>query len=305
MATHNRPFLVLVRAGERSLHRAWLEGSERNWDLVVSWYGDTPYVPVADEKVVNIKGGCWDGVYKTFQAMPELLEQYTHFWLPDDDLEADARTINDIFELSTRHNLAVSQPALTHDSYFFHPHTLQSPSFILRYTTFVEVMAPCMRRDVLRKMLPFMQDNKTGFGLDFVWARLEEDNLYRAAILDEVTIRHTRPVGRFLAGRVKAAGGELDEAKSRLLKHFNMKEFAWKSWCYAGIDRRSGKRRGALATRAMMVRDYLGKFSQWKTKRRFRPIRKHLLQRWRLTSTSQLRYEAPPNAWPVPEKRND
>ena len=38
-----RKNLVIVRAGDSSLHEEWLQGEgERNWDLIVNYFGDDP-----------------------------------------------------------------------------------------------------------------------------------------------------------------------------------------------------------------------------------------------------------------------
>src|SRR5262249_32354729 len=38
-----RSFLVVVRAGDQSLHKSWMKkGEPRQWDLLVDYYGQTP-----------------------------------------------------------------------------------------------------------------------------------------------------------------------------------------------------------------------------------------------------------------------
>lgn len=255
--TTTRRNLVIVRAGEKSLHRQWLaDAEERNWDLIVSWYGDADYVPVADERVLVRKGGFWDAVYAHFTAMPELLERYEHIWLPDDDILTDAGSINTLFDIVQAEKLAVAQPGLTADSYFSWVHTLVSPSFRLRYTTIVEVMAPCLEVGLIKRMMPHFPGTPSGYGLDWVWARLEDDNRRRGAIIDAVPMRHTRLVGQFLASRLKQRGidpladGELLGAR---FGYEGRREFP----CYGGITA-TGRAVGQWATAWLMFRDYMG-----------------------------------------------
>ena len=252
-----------MRAGETSLHREWL-GDDRNWDLVVSWYGDEPYEAVANETVVSIRGGLGDGIYKTYQALPELIDSYDYFWLPDDDIEADCASINRLFGITSQQDLELSQPALTHSSYFTYPHTLASPSFLLRYTSLVEVMAPCLSRERMKIVLPMFADNASLYGVDLVWARLDADNRGKAAIIDAATVRHTRPVSRHLAKKLKGGKDDPLQTKQRLLSGYGLSAADKGFKCYAGLARKDGSRRGALTTRLNMLVDYMGHFGQWK-----------------------------------------
>jgi len=255
MTGSGRRFLVLVRAGEKSLHRQWLAGAaERNWDLLVSWYGDGEYVPVADERVIRRKGGKWDIIGAHFSEQPELLAAYTHFWLPDDDIAADAGAINALFDRMEAEGLTVGQPGLSADSYFSPIHTVAAPSFQLRYTRLVEVMVPCLTRELVERMLPYFVETGSGFGLDAVWARLEQDNWQKAAIIDAVTVRHTRPVGKFLAGRLRDRGIEPKVEGWKMRSRFGFRlerDFP----CYGGITA-DGRRVGHLTTAWLMFRDY-------------------------------------------------
>lgn len=200
MSMGGRRHLVLVRAGEKSLHRQWLEGAEaRSWDLIVSWYGDEPYLPVADELVINRKGGKWDIIHAHLIEMPELLDRYEYFWLPDDDIATDGATIDAMFAMMEREQLQLGQPALTVDSYFSFPHTLASPSFRLRYTTCIEVMVPCLSRPVLRRTLPIFPDTKSGFRaplhLDAPRGRQQQSGGH-SRCLDDASHAAGRPVSR-------------------------------------------------------------------------------------------------------------
>lgn len=282
-----RKNLVLVRAGDKSLHRQWLANAgERSWDLMVSWYGPGEYEPVADELVINRKGGKWDVIHAHFIEQPDLLERYAYFWLPDDDIETDAASIELIFSEMLAAQLSVGQPALTQDSYFSHVQLLHAPSFRLRYTGFVEVMAPCLDRDLVRRMLPHFADSCSGFGLDMVWGRLAEDNGRRAAIIDRVAVRHTRPVGVFLASRLKAVGiNPADEGK-RIMARFGAvrrREFPF----YAGVtavDRPVGQ----WATAALMLKDFVQARRRWVQPRAAHRVRAMFRFFYRRPALSQL-----------------
>jgi hypothetical protein len=276
-----RRFLVVVRAGETSLHGQWLAGGpSRNWDIVVSWYGTSAYEPVADETVINIKGGVGDGYYRTFAALPHLIDAYDFFWLPDDDIATDGATISRLFEIAAGEGLQICQPALSHDSYFSHPHTLASPSFRLRYTSMVEVMAPCLSRERLRAVMPWFRDNALCAGVDWIWTRLEADNRNRAAIIDETVMRHTRPVGVFLRQRIPLGRGEKKRGREReVLAHFGLSRGDRGFKCYAGVARKDGRRHGPLGVRVLMARDYFRQAGSWVQRRAANKIYRIFIRR--------------------------
>lgn len=262
MAASGRRFLVIVRAGEKSLHRQWLAGAERTWDLVVSWYGAEPYAAVADERVLNARGWKWDVLAEQFRAHPELVADYDYIFVPDDDIATDAAAINALFSLTERYQLAASQPGLSEDSYFSILHTMRCPSFTLRYTTFVEVMAPCLSRATLLRALPYFADVPSGMGLSHLWTRLEDDNTRRAAVIDAVPMRHTRPVGVFLQRRMQEASTDPATQAIALHRRFGLNWLQRQFYCYAGIDR-SGRPRGQLSTALFMLVDYLQAKRRW------------------------------------------
>ncbi len=189
--------LVIVRAGNTSLHEAWLEGAEaRNWDIIINYYGDDPdRYRTPDVERIDSKGPKWPALYELIVANRDRVLSYDYIWLPDDDLMARKADINLLFETCDRYKLEVAQPALTWDSYFGHLTTLRNPNYRIRFTNYVEIMAPCFSAHLLEKSLPLFASNLSGWGLDFVWAQLVDHPTSEIAIIDAVTVRHTRPVG--------------------------------------------------------------------------------------------------------------
>jgi hypothetical protein len=189
--------LVIVRAGDNSLHPEWLEGAaSRSWDLVVNYYGDKPDLyRVPGVERIDSKGPKWPALHELINANPRFLQDYDYVWLPDDDLRTDATQINLLFEIMAQYHLQVAQPALTWNSYFGHLTTLRNAKFRLRYTNYVEVMAPCLSARMLARALPLFNTNLSGWGLDFVWTKFAAQPEAEIAIIDAVTVQHTRPVG--------------------------------------------------------------------------------------------------------------
>ncbi|MBO0145013.1 hypothetical protein JZX87_28160 [Agrobacterium sp. Ap1] len=191
--------LAVVRCGENTLHRTWVSG-RRNFDVGISYYGSnsTLEFPEADY-VHHCKGGKWDGLFSFFKKFPGVLDRYDYFWLPDDDIVAVAADIDSLFALGIENEYHVYQPSLDEHSYYSHVITLQHPSFEVRYTNFVEVMVPFISREVLIRSLPFIEKTASGFGLDFLWPQMvreiKGDAYCGVAVVDTITVRHTRPVG--------------------------------------------------------------------------------------------------------------
>lgn len=216
-----RTNLVVVRAGGNSLHGSWLElpYARRNYDLVVSYYDEAAFAtfqPAAGVAAALVKGGKWDGLFRTLRDLD--LDGYDYVWLPDDDIAIAATGVNAIFDLCRENGLALAQPALTRASYFSHFVFSQCPGFRLRYTNYIEIMAPCLSRAVLLRALPFFHDTMSGFGLDYIWCRWPESGAFRAAILDTVAMHHTRPVGRVLKAAMATSGRPAATVEEQRLK---------------------------------------------------------------------------------------
>jgi Protein of unknown function (DUF707) len=197
MPISDRRNLVIVRAGNSSLHPEWLKGDEgRTWDIVVNYFGDDPDLyKEPDVTRIDSKGPKWPALYDLLNSNPEFISNYDYIWLPDDDLAATKADINTLFDLVKRYRLEVAQPALSWDSYYSHITTLRNNRTKVRYTNYVEVMAPCFCSAMLQKALPLFNSNLSGWGLDYLWTALAQDPQNGIAIIDEVTVRHTRPVG--------------------------------------------------------------------------------------------------------------
>ena len=214
--------LVIVRAGDGSLHPGWLRGAaDRSWDLLVSYFGDDPD-RFRDPDVMRIdgKGAKWPALHRLLTERADLLSRYDYVWLPDDDISCRARDIEGLFSAMRRHDLLVGQPSLSARSHFSFSITLRNPLTRIRWTNFVETMVPCFHRDLLSRCLPLLAPYLSGWGLDWVWTKEAGLGSARVAIIDEVSVTHTRAVGgpnyRFLRER---GVSPLDELAHALRTH--------------------------------------------------------------------------------------
>ena len=197
-----RRVLVIVRAGEGSLHPAWLKGGDpetRNWDLHISYYGDqeAPFPDRPSDVTLSFeKGTKATGTVACLNKLGERLSHYDWFWLPDDDLDADLPTLNNFFQIVKEYGLELAQPALGANSYISHEITVQRPHMKLRYTTFVEIMATCFSRTAFDLCRPYLDATISSWGPDILFPKLLGYPVNTIAIIDATPVTHTRPAGR-------------------------------------------------------------------------------------------------------------
>jgi hypothetical protein len=66
----------------------------------------------------------------------------------------------------------------------------------LRYTNFVEVLAPLFDLESLLKVYHLFDLNYSSFGFDYLWAHLLGYPQNKIAIIDDIIMDHTKPVGQ-------------------------------------------------------------------------------------------------------------
>jgi hypothetical protein len=200
-----KPYLALFRAGKSSLHPSAIERlGEQNFDYALSWFGDEPPAAEGAAFVHMQKGAKWPGLHATIAEHWDLISQYRYVWLPDDDLLCTPENVSRMFAICEDLALDLAQPALTPDSYFAHVVTLQHSAYQVRFTNFVEIMAPVLSIDMLARVFPTLREAISGYGLDAVWPRMTQ--LGKVAIIDDTPVRHTRPLGGPNYAFSKAAG---------------------------------------------------------------------------------------------------
>jgi hypothetical protein len=188
--------LVISTVGNDSLHSEWIKGNS-NFDLVLIYYGDdesiaktylkqTPYVFMA-------KGEKYHLLKSLINEDSEFISQYDYIWLPDNDVSISTENINKMFELAKQYNLFLAQPAM--DGYVSHQITLPQSGSLLRYTNFVEILAPLMSLETLMLCKDTFNENYSGWGYDFLWPYLLNYPKDKIAIIDSIVMTHTKPVG--------------------------------------------------------------------------------------------------------------
>ena len=189
-----RRYLVVVRAGSKSLHRRLLnEDPGRNWDCCVNFHG-TP----AEERLAEsyLPGGInkFEGLERVLAGWPGEFP-YRYVLSLDDDVYFAPGDISRFFTVCDLRGSFIAQPALRWTSFFSHRVTLRNPATLLRAVRFIEVMAPCFSAQALQLLRPTFMLAKSLWGTDVAWSALCAAK-HPMHIIDEVSVVHTKPILR-------------------------------------------------------------------------------------------------------------
>jgi hypothetical protein len=149
--------LIIVRAGTRSLHTAWLDpGKARNWDLFICPYEALPPPPagVAGLLVTQaVPGTKWEGL-KLLLHKWQGWREYRYVMLADEDLYAPQDTWSRFFERCAAGAAKLAQPAFAEDAPYRHWVTVRNSEFKARRVSCVDAAMPCFRADALAALPP-------------------------------------------------------------------------------------------------------------------------------------------------------
>lgn len=280
--------VIISRNGPNSLHEKWLANSDtKNWDLILLFYDEDSFRKNQGQegKSFYYAGGKWEAYYNFFQDYPDVLNQYDYFWFADDDISLQGNEINKMFQRMNDYDLDIAQPAMSIDSYFSYLITIQCDFLKIRFSNFVEVMAPCLRKSLVKDMLPFFKDAFSGMGLDSIWTYKTRREPNKIAILDEVVMTHTRPVGGPLHQKLKEKNITFKEEISSNINKIGIEQV--KPVIISAIDRENNFLNKAQVTN-IMVKEYFYK------RKDFKDNRKILARIWRMIKYHRI-YRIKPN----------
>lgn len=187
-------YLVIVRAGDDSLHPNWKTEVDVNFDIFVSYYGaHVGNFQDGADHYASVPGLKYPIIARHLEENPDLLSQYDAFWFPDDDIWTSQVNISRMFDIFHEYDLSLAQPAMTADSFQNRRRFFVRQEAILRYTNFVEIMCPIFSRKALEELLHTFSVSPSGWGLDYVWTHLIGNPTRKIAIIDLTPVRHTRP----------------------------------------------------------------------------------------------------------------
>ena len=191
----------------------------RDWAVDQRWIALGKTVPATDLQTLTV----WHQkkTVPKFVILNRLLADinlaaYEYLLVVDDDIVLPEGFVDDYLSLVKRYNLAIAQPARTHESYIDHPFVERLDGITARRTRFVEI-GPLfsIHGSAFHALLPFEEESPMGWGYDFIWPLLAMDQGLHMGIVDGVAVTHNlRPpvtnydykeasevMGRFLARR--------------------------------------------------------------------------------------------------------
>ena len=158
-------------------------------------YYESPTQLDQGAEIVTLGGVAkFPSLWETNQAHKDFLLHYRAILFLEDDIEIRFEDVDRLFDVFCHFDLALAQPSLSHRSYCSWPITLCCPSFRLRFTNFVEIMAPLFSAFALARCLDTFHRSTSGWGLDLTWPALLGHPRDRIAIIDEVVVTHTKPI---------------------------------------------------------------------------------------------------------------
>lgn len=201
MSKARREVLMIGRVGDNSLHRSWIDGAGegRIFDLHLSYYGNMadPFPDrESDVTLSHDPGPKFPGLSACLAKLDGRLKSYRWLCFVDDDIWGVYPTWRTFFQVIDRLQPSLAQPALKRGSFYSHDITLERPTYMARWTNFVEIMNFCFRMDFFEKVRTSFDLNESGWGLDQLWAQQAEPRERTLAIVDQAPVLHTRAVGR-------------------------------------------------------------------------------------------------------------
>jgi hypothetical protein len=187
--------LIISPTGNNSLVKEWMKG-DNNFDIVLLCYeniNDNKFFQNLTPHVFYGKGEKWHLIKSFAQENMDFIQQYQYIWCPDDDVSISTSKINELFLLAQSYDLWLCQPSMI--GYISHEITKPIKNNILRYTNFVEILAPLFNINSFIKLKDTFNLIYSGWGYDWLWPYLLGEPKDKVAIIDNIIMEHTKPVG--------------------------------------------------------------------------------------------------------------
>ena len=199
----------------------------KQWQVTQKWaaIGKTaPSGRVAGVTVLQVKEGLLKYEMINRLLAGEQLDGYDFVIISDDDITLPPDFLDNFLDLQLRHNFALAQPARTHQSYIDHVFVERLDGITARRTLFNEIgPLNSFRRDAFRLLFPFdVSITPMGWGYDFVWPLLMEQNSLKVGIIDATPVDHSlrKPVSYY---RHEEARRQMEDYLSRT-PHYSREE---------------------------------------------------------------------------------
>jgi len=183
--------LIVCICGDQSMHKIWTDKNP-NFDLFVVYYGETEGKFANHGKYYTTsKGTKFVILADVVERYEEVFASYDNICIPDDDLYITAYDWNRFFAIFNAYMLSIAQPSIM--GWQCMMTSAHNPNYILRYTNWVEIMTPCFSQETFQKCRKTFRENRTNWGIDYMWPKLLGYPEDKIAIVDDVVAIHTRP----------------------------------------------------------------------------------------------------------------
>ena len=208
--------------------KKWVEG-QKDFDFMLVNYSGLPRERFSwCDYYYEVKGFKYEIIKKAVEANIDLIKKYDFIWCPDGDLDISTKEINTLFRICREHKLNLAQPSVS-NSLVMHFIVRRRPYCILRYVNFVELMCPVFSRETLFKVLDTFNLNRSGHGIDWLWAKRIGSK--RMAIIDAVSVYHTRrPCSGSNYKQINSSSVSVREECLRLLSDYGLEEGYYKHY---------------------------------------------------------------------------
>jgi hypothetical protein len=218
--------LLITTFGKYNHLAEWINGDTSDFDIALINYDghQSPIVPSTYYGIMPTFK--YEGIARMLTKRNSLMD-YDYFFMPDEDILINADGINAIFAQMRLHNLDLAQPSVEESktsflSWRIFKHNPAKPDII--NTDFIECMCPVFSRKALELCLPIFPKSRSAYGLDLVWPKLIGNNGKNIAIINNVVVKHTRPVGKGELYKLLAKQGVVPDVEMhKLIKEYDIK----------------------------------------------------------------------------------
>lgn len=195
--------LILALVGDTWWPGKWLSNvTAAEFDLGVVYIGQHPQTFTCPEcaHIWRMRGLKWQVIQRVSSSpkWDEIAAEYDYVMFADDDLVMQTCDLNILFRIMSEYQLMLAQPSLCNGSVSWVAHFLtQRPDTLLRYSTFVEIMAPTFDMGFFTNVVRhtfFTGISGYGFGADHLWPALLRYPRRGVAVIDAVCIMHPKRV---------------------------------------------------------------------------------------------------------------
>ncbi|MDA8962010.1 hypothetical protein N9H37_01475 [Congregibacter sp.] len=192
-------YLVFTSAGRNANVANWVKHDD-GFDLWVCCYEDIQPEYINDcDYFVRRKGGKFPNFKYCFDAWIEIFQRYEAVLISDDDIVIHGGRVSGLFEIRSRYDLWLMQPAFERTGKVSFRLNEVAPFSELRFCNFVEVTCPIFRLDKITEFMGIYDSRLVGWGVDLWYSQVlsaKDVERNKIAIVDSVSCVNPREVGK-------------------------------------------------------------------------------------------------------------